>query len=129
MGAPLAAVLALAAATVSVRTNKGIVIPGADASAELLVVARDAPPGAKVEITATAGKVQEVRALGDGRYQATYVPPQGAPPAVAFITARVWSGEEVDLGLAAIAVHGAATVEADVAPRSQVTIDVGGRAF
>src|SRR5678810_748385 len=100
MGASLAAILALAVvADVSVRTNKGIVIPGTDASAELLVVARDAPPGAQVDITATAGKVQEVRALGEGRYQATWVPPEGAPPAMAFITARVWSGEAVALGL------------------------------
>lgn len=129
MGAPLAVVLALAAAAVSVRTNKGIVIPGTDASAELLVVAPDAPPGAKVEITTTAGKVQDFRALGDGRYQATWVPLEGEPPAMAFITARVGSSEATELGLTAIAVHGEVTVEADVAPNAKVTIDAGGRTF
>jgi len=130
MGALLAAVVAMsAAATVSVRTNKRIVIPGADASAELLVVAQDAAPDARLDLTATAGKVTGVRALGDGRFQATFVPPQGAPPVVAFVTARVTSGERTDLGLAAIAVHGAATVETDVAPGTPVAIDAGGRAF
>ena len=130
MGALLAAVVAMsAAATVSVRTNKRIVIPGADASAELLVVAQDAAPDARLDLTATAGKVTGVRALGGGRFQATFVPPQGAPPLVAFVTARVSSGERTDLGLAAIAIHGAATVEADVAPGTPVSIDAGGRAF
>src|SRR5262245_37485159 len=132
MGALLAALVAMSAAApaaVSVRTNKGILIPGAGASAELLVVARGAAPDARLDLSATAGTVTDVRALGDGRFQATFVPPEGGPPQVAFITARVTSGRQVDLGLAAIAVHGTATVEAEVAPRSKVTIDAGGRAF
>src|SRR5262245_26445156 len=98
MGALLAAVGAMsAAATVSVRTNKRIVIPGAAASAELLVVAQDVAPDARLDLTTTAGKVTEIRALGDGRFQATFIPPRDAPPLVAFVTARVTSGDRTEL--------------------------------
>ena len=95
MGALLAAVMAMsAAATVSVRTNKGIVIPGADASAELLVIARDAAPDARLDLTATAGNVTGVRALGDGRFCVTggWFDREGVSPATVGIAGCTFGG-------------------------------------
>jgi hypothetical protein len=111
-----------AAGAVTVRVEPPSLEPGAGARATILV---DAGSGAAPAISASAGRIEDVRPLGEGRYAATYVPPPEAYPRIAIVTALAADG----FGWAALRLVGRGLAIARSSPGASIVVEIGGRTF
>lgn len=100
---------------------------GRDAGADLRI---GAPDDVKdVSITASAGRVEDVRRLPSGGFSARFVAPAGRVPQVAIVAAVGRTGRGTVDGWVAIPCSGQADARVRSTPGAEITLTVGGRRF
>ncbi|MCA1828825.1 MAG: hypothetical protein ABR567_19535 [Myxococcales bacterium] len=119
----MALIALLAAASLTADPPKLILGKDAGANIEL-----QAPAGAKVTFSASAGSIGEARREG-GVFKARYTAPALKAPSVALVLAQIDRDGERELAWLAIPLTGSDTMEIETKPGSRVTADVAGHAI
>jgi hypothetical protein len=126
-----AAVLLLAAApapgagaepAVTLRARPASLVLGTAARATIEI---DAGGGGAPHVTTNVGRIENLRAVDAGRFEADYVPPREAYPQVAIVAAVV--GERY--GWTSIPLSGRGVATARSAPHAAVRVTIGGESF
>lgn len=100
---------------------------GNERSAELRVAA---PPSVEeIELTASAGRIEQVRRLPGGGFVARYRPPPQRVPQVAIVAAQARTARGLEDGWLAIPMSGRGDARVRAAPGSEITLRVGERSF
>jgi hypothetical protein len=100
---------------------------GRDAGADVRVTVPD--DAESVAISASVGRVEDVRKIGAGRWAARFVAPAGRIPQVAIVAAVARTPRGSPDGWIAIPCSGQAEARVRAAPGSEIVLDVGGRRF
>lgn len=106
---------------VALRARPAALVLGAGARAFLEVDAPHGPPS----ITASVGRVESVRLVGEGRYRAEYVPPPAAYPQVGIVSA-VSGGQAAWVAIPLVG-HGIATARSR--PGAAIRVTIGAAVF
>lgn len=113
---------ALAVEALAVRAEPASLVLGAGARATVSLVAPcEAPP----RVSANVGRVGAVRALGGGRFELDYAPPETAYPQVAIVAVAScdrW-------GWVPIPLTGRGVAVARASPHSEIRVTIGGASF
>ncbi len=113
---------ARAEAGLALRARPASLVLGADARATIEIEAGgDAAP----QVTTNAGRIENLRAVGAGRFEADYLAPREAYPQVAIVAAI--AGERC--GWTAIPLSGRGVATARSAPHASVRVTIGGASF
>lgn len=113
---------AVSAEALRVVAEPATLVLGTGAAAEILV---EGATGDAPVLSTSAGELREVRALGDGRFAAEYVPPADAYPQVAIVSAVAGDG----WGWIAIPLAGRGLAVARSAPGAAVRVTIGDATF
>ncbi len=139
MGALLAATLAGAAAgparahdpaagpPLQVVADPAQLVLGRDAGAELRIATPDDVD--EISMSASAGRVEDVRKLAAGTFTARYVPPPSRVPQVAIVAALAHTARGTQDGWVAIPCSGQASARVHAAPGAEIALDIGDRHF
>ncbi len=134
------------AAAVEVRSEPASLVLGQDKSAQITIVvppppapsapakgAKEkpaAPAAPEVSLSVNIGKVSATKAQGDGRFVATYTPPQKTYPQIALFLAEVKYGQAgSQRGWFALPLHGKETLPLETKPQADVEVTVAGKVF
>src|SRR5260221_8060715 len=117
----MALIAILLAASLSAEPAR--LVLGKDAGADLVL--KNAPGGATVIFTTSAGTVGEAKRDGD-TFHARFTAPALKAPSVALVLARIEDGTSRELAWAAIPLSGADTMEIETRPGARVEADVAG---
>ncbi len=113
---------ALSAEPLGLRAEPAALVLGAGARATVSLVAPcETPP----RVSASVGRVGAVRALGGGRFELDYAPPETAYPQVAIVAAAScdrWGWVPIPLSGRGVAV-------AHASPHSEIRVTIGGASF
>ncbi len=128
--ASLAAALAASAAPalparaepLVLRADPPSLVLGAGARATIFI---EAPAEPLPRVTVNAGRLGEVRALGDGRFEVDYVPPSTSWPQVAIVAAS--SADR--WGWTAVPLSGRGVATARSTPHAEIRVTIGDRSF
>jgi hypothetical protein len=107
---------------VSVRARPDVLVLGDDALATIEI---EAPGGDVPLVTTNVGRIERVRAVAAGKFEADFLPPEEAYPQVAIVAAV--SGERC--GWAAIPLSGRGVAVARSAPYAPIRVTIGGASF
>jgi hypothetical protein len=111
-----------AAEPLVLRAEPPSLVLGTGAGATIVI---DAPAEGLPRVTANVGRVENLRALGAGRFAVDYRPPESAYPQVAIVAAS--SGER--WGWTSIALWGRGLATARSAPRTEIRVTIGDASF
>jgi hypothetical protein len=118
-----AALPALGAAPLALRAEPPALVLGAGEGATITI---DGGAAAELpRVTANVGRIVNLRALGDGRFAAEYLPPPTSHPQVAIVAAH--SAER--WGSTAIPLWGRGLATARSAPHAEIRVTIGDASF
>jgi hypothetical protein len=107
---------------VTLRARPASLVLGTAARATIEI---DAGGGGPPHVTTNVGRIENLRAVAAGRFEADYVPPREAYPQVAIVAAVV--GERY--GWTSIPLSGRGVATARSAPHAAVRVTIGGESF
>jgi hypothetical protein len=100
---------------------------GRDAGADLRIGAPEDVE--EISLSASAGRVEDVRKLAAGSFAARFVPPASRVPQVAIVAAVARTPRGVVDGWVAIPCHGQANARVHAAPGAEIALTIGDRRF
>lgn len=141
MRSPSASLAALVAATLSAApafaagpaqalrfaVEPSPVVLGRDAEALLRI---EAPADATgLDLQVSVGAVEQIRRVGEGRWEARYLPPKQRFPQLAVLAAVAATPRGAQHGWTALPLHGQGAAEVKTRPGTKVTLRIGEREF
>jgi hypothetical protein len=124
------------AGRIAIAAEPASLLAGQGQRAVLRIRALDAAgrpvTAAPIQITANVGRVGPVRALGDGRYRAVFIPPDDPFPQVAILMAanpRSARLDRVAVGRAVVPITARVELPGETAPGTRMQMRVAGRVF